>query len=347
MQTDSMTVRERFQAIMRFEPFDRLPILEWAGWWDLTRKRWHSEGLPPECTDRYDVCAHFGQDCYRQDWFRPVHWEDPKAPSHGAGRLSAITAGSIESAYEQLRPHLFRMLDAWPVDREKWARWAAMQQAGDTVLWFTLSGFFMFPRELLGIENHLYAFYEHPQLMHQMNAESAEFMLRAVDRVCEVCTPDFMTFAEDMSYKGGPMISEELFDEFMLPYYRTIVPHLKRRGIIPLVDSDGDITMAAPWFERAGIEGILPLERRAGTDIDALRRAHPSMKFIGHFDKAAMSKGEEAIRAEFERLLPAAAGGGFLVSCDHQTPPDVSYQDYQLYLRLFREYAGRATDHRP
>jgi hypothetical protein len=48
------------------------------------------------------------------------------------------------------------------------------------------------------------------------------------------------------------------------------------------------------------------------------------------------------MRAEFERLLPAAARGGLIISCDHQTPPGVSYRDYQLYIRLFREYAEEA-----
>ena len=48
------------------------------------------------------------------------------------------------------------------------------------------------------------------------------------------------------------------------------------------------------------------------------------------------------VTAPVERLVPIAAKGGYLVSCDHQTPPGVSYQDYRLYLRLFREYAEEA-----
>ena len=55
-----------------------------------------------------------------------------------------------------------------------------------------------------------------------------------------------------------------------------------------------------------------------------------------------MSAGEAAMRAEFERLLPAAAAGGFIPGCDHQTPPEVSLENYTLYLSLFREYAVEA-----
>jgi uroporphyrinogen-III decarboxylase len=66
------------------------------------------------------------------------------------------------------------------------------------------------------------------------------------------------------------------------------------------------------------------------------------MRFVGCFDKMTMNRGEGAMRAEFERLVPVAAGGGFVVSVDHQTPPGVSYEEYRLYLELFREYGAEA-----
>jgi uroporphyrinogen-III decarboxylase len=102
------------------------------------------------------------------------------------------------------------------------------------------------------------------------------------------------------------------------------------------------VTEAAPWFEDAGVDGILPLERQAGVDVAELRRRHPRMRFVGCFDKMTMNRGEGAMRAEFERLLPVAAGGGLILSVDHQTPPGVSYDEYRLYLDLFREYGEEA-----
>ena len=80
------------------------------------------------------------------------------------------------------------------------------------------------------------------------------------------------------------------------------------------------------WHQDGGLPATM-------TDCNEIRR---------HFDKMTMNKGEAAMRAEFERLLPTAAKGGFIISCDHQTPPAVSYEDYKLYIRLFREYAERA-----
>jgi hypothetical protein len=34
--------------------------------------------------------------------------------------------------------------------------------------------------------------------------------------------------------------------------------------------------------------------------------------------------------------------GCYIPSCDHQTPPAVSVEDYRLYVRLLYEYAERA-----
>ena len=331
---NTMTTRERFQAVMNFRPFDRLPIVEWPRWWDKTIDRWHTEGLPTECDERYNICRHFGLELYVQCWF----------PSRGPGcpqpeRRPDGIVGTMKE-YEEILPHLY----PWPVvDHKEWEELAARQERGEVVLWFTVDGFFWFPREILGVERHLYSFYDQPALIHRMNADLAEWIRRAVDEVCSICTPDFMTFAEDMSYNHGPMLSKQQFDEFLRPYYDRVIPAIRGHGVIPIVDSDGDITVPAAWFEEAGLGGILPLERQAGVDVAAVRRMHPRMRFIGCFDKMTMDKGEAAMRAEFERLLPTAATGGLVVACDHQTPPSVSYDDYQRYLSLFREYAQEAA----
>lgn len=328
-----MTTRERFQAIMNFQPFDRLPVVEWAGWWDKTLERWYTEGLPGNLTDRYEICRHFGLDIYIQDWVGAVGLGCPRPISYGAGIIKSM------DEYENIRKHLYPLP---AIDRPRWEQRALQQKQGEIVFWFTVEGFFWFPRILLGIEQHLYAFYDQPELMHRINNDLSQWMLKVLEEIYSICSPDFMTFAEDMSYNYGSMLSKELFDEFMKPYYARVIPRLKELGTIPFIDSDGDISVPAYWFEEADLKGILPLERQAGVNIAELRQNHPEMRFIGHFDKMTMNKGESAMRAEFERLLPVAARGGFVIGCDHQTPPGVSYKDYQLYLSLFREYADKA-----
>ena len=136
------------------------------------------------------------------------------------------------------------------------------------------------------------------------------------------------------------MISERHFDEFIAPCYRRLVPRLQDMGAVIFVDTDGDVTRMVPWLLREGIQGVLPLERQAGVDGMVLRKQFPLLRMVGHFDKMAMNKGEEAMRREFERLRPLMASGGFIPSVDHQTPPGVSIEEYRIFRRLLDEYTA-------
>jgi hypothetical protein len=246
--------------------------------------------------------------------------------------------------YERILPWLYR----WPSPQiDEYRRLAAMRRAEGAVLWCTFEGPFWFPRTLLGIEQHLYAFYEQPELMQRMIDDQAAYVLRLFDEVCRIEKPDFITLAEDMSFRGGPMLGIELFEQYISPFCRKVLPVMRERGVWSFIDTDGDITLATQWYVNAGADGILPVERQAGTDIAALRAQLPQVKFVGGFNKLVMHLGEEAMREEFERLLPIASQGGFAIACDHQTPPQVSYDDYLLYLKLMREYGARAARSTP
>ena len=324
-----MTNRERFRRTFNFEPVDRLPIIEWAGWWDKTIARWHTEGLPENLQDAAAIRDYFDQDCHQQMWIGPTR-------DRANGPLPIKT----REDYLAHKPYLY---PENAFDRDVVRQWAEKQKTGEMVVWLTLEGYFWYPRTLFGIEDHLYAFYDCPDLMKEMNEDLLAYNQRIYDEFCEICVPDFMTFAEDMSYNHGPMLSKGQFDEFMAPYYRRIVPTMLERGTVVIVDTDGDITEPAAWFLEVGCQGLLPLERMAGVDVSELRLRHPRIRLLGAFDKTTMHLGEARMRQEFERLLPVMKQGGFIPSCDHQTPPGVSLEDYRLYMKLLKEYCELAV----
>ena len=329
------TVRSRFRKVLAGEkPEDRLPVIEWAPWWSLTVNRWKGEDVPAHL-DLHGIKRFFGLDMDYQLWFNVADDCISERDMHGEEG-----PGATMEKYEAILPFLYP--DPVPFDRNLWRRRAAEQERGEAIIWITVLGFFWWPRVLFGIEPHLFAFYDQPELMHRMNRDLLAYHLRCLDEITAICTPDFITFAEDMSYNHGPMISKDLFDEFMAPYYREIIPRIKEFGITPIIDSDGDIEPLISWFEDVGLEGILPLERMAGVDVNRIRANHPTWKMIGGFDKTVMHLGEARLREEFERLLPAMRSGRYIPSVDHQTPPAVSTNDYRLYLRLLREYAEKA-----
>ena len=322
---------ERFRAVMNFQPVDRLPRWEWAMWWDLTIDRWHGEGLPRELGSGqvFDIARYFGLDPYQQFWFSTTDSTIEATQHHVEGIVSNM------DDYLRIRPQLFPNHGA---SIETMRPWAQRQRLGDAVVWCTLEGFFWFPRTLMGFSKLMLAFYEQPELIHQINRDLLEFNFGLLDKIFPACVPTFMTIAEDMSYNHGPMISKRVFDDFVAPYYRELLPRLQERNIPLVMDTDGDVTLLAPWLQELGVTGVLPLERQAGVDGMKLRRQFPALRMVGHFDKMTMNRGEAAMRAEFERLAPLMKTGGFIPSVDHQTPPGVSLEQYRCYLRLLDEF---------
>jgi len=328
---EQMNHVERFRAVMNFQPVDRLPRWEWAMWWDLTLERWYREGLPANLTDVFDIAVHLGLDPYRQFWFSTTDATIEAAQHHVIGKVNHA------DDYLAVRSRLYPAHEAAIAELEPWA---ARQRRGEAVVWITLEGFFWLPRTLMGPERHLLAFYDQPELIHLICEDLAGYNLRLLEAVSRVCVPTFVTFAEDMSYNHGPMISRAMFESFIAPCYRRILPRVRELGILAIVDTDGDVTSMVPWLLDLGLEGVLPLERQAGVDGTVLRQRFPRLRMIGHYDKMVMDRGEPAMRAEFERLRPLIRSGGFIPSVDHQTPPSVSLGAYRTYLALLEEYTA-------
>ncbi|MHC4185026.1 MAG: uroporphyrinogen decarboxylase family protein [Planctomycetota bacterium] len=327
---------ERFRAVMGFKPVDRLPRWEWAMWWDKTIERWHREGLPSDLkfNNVFDISQYFSLDPYMQFWFSTTEATIEATQHHVEGMVANM------DDYLKVKPRLY---PDHSEAIESMRPWADKQKKGQAVVWATLEGFFWFPRTLMDIGKLSYAFYDQPELVHAINKDLLEFNLGLVRQMERTCVPTFMTFAEDVSYNHGPMISRKAFDEFLAPYYKKLIPLLKELDIIPIVDTDGDVTELVPWLEEVGIKGVLPLERQAGVDGILLRQKFPKLRMIGHFNKMVMNQGQQAIRSEFERLRPLMRTGGFIPSVDHQTPPGVSLEEYHCYLQLLQEYTVLAV----
>ena len=332
-----MTVRERFARTLSgdIKGLDRLPAIEWASWWHLTLDRWAEEGLRRDLGEdqRFDL---LGLDRYSQCWFKHKAPGCPQPEKQGGG----IIADAED--YERVKPYLYPESTLDSVEKY-FSALKESHDAGERIEWFTLEGGFWFPRTLFGIEAHFYSFFDEPELYHRILNDLSAFQLKVLERIYSVCTPEFMTFAEDMSYNKGPMLSEKLFREFLLPYYNQVIPYIRARGTRVIVDSDGDITEMVPWLIDAGIEGALPLEYQAGVDVNKLRRDFPDFIMIGGYNKRIMKDGREAMEKEFERLLPAMRAGRYIPSVDHQTPPDVSLENYRIYVELLKKYAALAV----
>jgi len=147
---------------------------------------------------------------------------------------------------------------------------------------------------------------------------------------------------EDMAYKEKPMIGPEMVRRFLTPCWRAWAEQIRGAGV-PLfeLDSDGHVGLLLPLYIEAGFNLNTPLEVAAGNDLPAYRRLHGTrIAYRGGVDKRAIAAGGGAIERELARLQPVIDAGGFIPSCDHGVPPDVSWPNFVRYSRLLAKATG-------
>ena len=336
------TTRDKFINVMRNgDVSEGIPVIEFGPIWDITYESWLKQGLPEglqgESFDRY-----FGLDSRVGEWKSPISQKAKDAANLPSDwRLEQPIIHS-EAEYDKILPFLFpaEISDESKIRMEQMA---AKQSAGDAWIMLAFDGPFWFPRMLLGVEPHFYAFYDEPRFMKRMIDRLTEYNLLMLEKTCTFYTPDSIVFAEDMCYRSGSMISPELFEEYMALHYRTILPEIRKKNILSMVDSDGQLEPVLPWFIELGLDGMSPMERRAGADVNRIRRQYPEFVMSGGFDKTVMDKGEDALRTEFDRIKPAVLSGYYIPTEDHQVPPAVTLEDFTLYIKLLHEFSNEVA----
>jgi len=94
------------------------------------------------------------------------------------------------------------------------------------------------------------------------------------------------------------------------------------------------------WIE-AGVNCCDPIEVAAGNDIVAFRKEFgKDMAYRGGVDKRAIAAGGEAIEDEINRIRGVIDSGGYIPSCDHGVPADVSWPNFVRYTKLLAEATG-------
>jgi hypothetical protein len=79
----------------------------------------------------------------------------------------------------------------------------------------------------------------------------------------------------------------------------------------------------------------------AGCDVVKIGQQYPNLVIAGGIDKRVMAKGPDAIDKHLAEILPPMLKrGGYIPTCDHLVPTDVSFENYVHYRKRCLEYGG-------
>ena len=204
-------------------------------------------------------------------------------------------------------------------------------------------GFFGSLVHLLGYENLFYDYYDQPDLVKDILNHLTTLWISIWEEVMAQVEVDVVHIWEDMSSSRGPMISPDIFREFMTPCYRRVTDFLRGRGIkVILVDTDGNCEPLIPLLLEAGVTGLYPMEVSAGMDVVAARRNYPQLQMMGGVPKSQLALGKARIDAILDDVALLLRTGGYIPFGDHLIPPEVPWEHFRYY----RERLNRLIERR-
>jgi uroporphyrinogen-III decarboxylase len=147
---------------------------------------------------------------------------------------------------------------------------------------------------------------------------------------------------DDMAFNRGPMFSPAQFERVLLPCYREMIRAFKEAGAAYVfVHSDGNVRPLLEMLVDAGIDGLNPLERRAGMDMEAVRKAFPRLILTGGMcNTHTLVRGTpEEIEAEARQIIDLGRDGGVIIGT-HSISPEIPVENYAVYRECCRSYGS-------
>ncbi|MCC7490890.1 MAG: hypothetical protein IT204_01005 [Fimbriimonadaceae bacterium] len=338
-------------------------------------ERWREEGLPADA----NLAQRFGYDppgnhgLGQLGWceaaFRPC-WETKVLEDRGdheleqdyAGRQVLYFKGRRNGFMPEYVDHPVKDQRSWeedvlwrldPAEPSRFADLPArMDRARELaaqgyLIQQNLIGGYMYLRSLLGPVELLWACVDQPALVHACMKAWFELADAVIARHQEHVTLDEVFLAEDICFNSGPLISPDMMRQFLFPYYQQLLTNIRARQIDRTrhlyiqIDTDGNAVPVIDVYREIGMDVMSPFEVASGCDVVAIGRRWPDLAIFGGIDKRVLAAGPAAIDEMLERILPPLrARGGFIPTCDHGVPPEVSLANYEHYRRRCLELGG-------
>ena len=134
-----------------------------------------------------------------------------------------------------------------------------------------------------------------------------------------------------------------MIKEFLFPYYGQLFENMKRRNgerkLHIMLATDGKCEPVLDLYKTVGMDYISPCEVASGCDVVRIGREHPDLLIAGGIDKRLIAEGGDAIKRHLDYIMPAMRRrGGFIPTCDHGVPEEVTFENYMRYRELMRSY---------
>ena len=252
-----------------------------------------------------------------------------------------------------------QFLDFTIVDRESWAEAKArMVPSDDRIPWKMLNenykrwrdegywlqgllwaGFDVTHSWIVGTERLLFALVEDPEWVADMFNHELTVSLALLDRMWEAGYEiDSVFWFDDMGYKQNQFFSLKMYRQLLKPVHQRAIDWAHAKGIKAHLHSCGDIRPFVPELVDMGLDGLNPLEVKAGMDPIQLKQTFGDDLLLHGGINAVLWTDVDAISEEMRRVVPVVKeNGGYIFSSDHSVPSSVSLENFRHIVNLAKE----------
>jgi hypothetical protein len=310
---------------MRGERVDRPPFLE-EGVRDEVLDLWRQQGLPPGKTHVhvFGLTPHenVGPDLkHARDYF---------------GRIFDLSAAEYRKAFD---PSLRRFPEDWNETVKR------LENRDHIACIWASRGFF----QALGVgdwptlEKALIGTVKEAERIRDRMELYGDFCSRMLEETMQDLDPEFIYLSEPISNNNGPLISPDMFEEFMIPVYERIVATARGLGCDNiLLSTYGDTSLLFPVLIDAGISMLWISE---ATEVPALdyrqiRSAFgPDLGLIGGIPLSILrSESPDVIRKTLEEIVPPLLQSGrYVPLAGGRVREEIPWSAYECYREVLAE----------
>ena len=178
-----------------------------------------------------------------------------------------------------------------------------------------------------GMENALADMYDNPEWMHYMSNLFTKFYIEDYRRAWEISGGqiDLFTIYSDLGMQNGPLISLQMFREFVAPYAKLLVDVIHHMGARAFFHSCGDISAFIPDLIKIGVDVLDPIQPvTRAMQPESLAKYKGSICFHGGIDVQRLLPHGTAdeIKVQAHRYFDIL-GPGYILAPTHFFQPDI------------------------
>ena len=196
------------------------------------------------------------------------------------------------------------------------------------------------PSLVRGLENHLADMIVNPEWVHYLSRVFTDFYIEDYRRAWEASRGNIDIFltVSDLGTQRGPLISLDMFNEFVGPYLAEIAEQVHKFGAKFMFHSCGNISCYIPAMIKCGVDILNPIQPTGAEEMspESLKRFSGRLCFHGGIDvQWLMPMGTEADIKSAARHYAKTFGTGYILCPAHFFQPDTPAENIIALYKAF------------